>query len=108
MTNEREYSSLSGIPTFFALIVALLGEFTAIILIARSFERDERAFPLIAMVMLFIATIICLAWLFQVQPNQAMVLTMFGKYKGTVRPQGLRSANPFLTKKPVTQRVRNF
>ncbi len=108
MTNEREYSSLSGIPTFFALIVALLGEFTAIILIARSFERDERAFTLIAMVLLFVATIICFAGLFQVQPNQGMVLTMFGKYKGTVRAQGLRWANPFLTKKPVSLRVRNF
>jgi regulator of protease activity HflC (stomatin/prohibitin superfamily) len=46
--------------------------------------------------------------LFTVQPNDAKVLTLFGKYVGTVREQGLWWANPFYVKKRISLRVRNF
>jgi regulator of protease activity HflC (stomatin/prohibitin superfamily) len=46
--------------------------------------------------------------LFTVQPNDGKVLTLFGKYVGTVREAGLFWANPFYTKKRVSLRVRNF
>jgi regulator of protease activity HflC (stomatin/prohibitin superfamily) len=45
---------------------------------------------------------------FMVHPNQGKVLQLFGKYRGTAKVQGLRWANPFLMKKPVSLRVRNF
>ena len=41
-------------------------------------------------------------------PNEARVLQLFGAYAGTAREPGLRWANPFYTKKPVSVRVRNF
>jgi hypothetical protein len=50
----------------------------------------------------------CLAGLFVVNPNEARVLQLFGAYKGTVHEPGLRWANPFYTKKPISVRVRNF
>ncbi len=43
-----------------------------------------------------------------VGPNQSMVVTFFGKYKGTVMTNGFFWANPFYTKKKVTLRARNF
>ena len=46
--------------------------------------------------------------LFTVSPNQGRVLQLFGAYRGTAREPGLRWANPLLTKKPVSLRVRNF
>ena len=46
--------------------------------------------------------------LYMVEPNQAAVLSLFGKYVGTVKDAGLRWNNPFLTKKKVSLRVRNF
>ena len=52
--------------------------------------------------------VLCLAGLFVVNPNQGRVLQLFGSYVGTVRDPGLRWANPFLTKKAVSLRVRNF
>lgn len=52
--------------------------------------------------------ILTLAGLFTVQPNEGKVLTLFGKYIGTVREAGLFWANPFFTKKAVSLRVRNF
>jgi regulator of protease activity HflC (stomatin/prohibitin superfamily) len=45
---------------------------------------------------------------FTVQPNQAVVLQLFGRYIGTVKDEGLRWANPFYSKKKVSLRVRNF
>ena len=52
--------------------------------------------------------IIALVGLFMVEPNQARVLLLFGKYAGTVREPGLRWANPFYAKRAVSLRVRNF
>ncbi len=46
--------------------------------------------------------------LFMVQPKVGKVLQLFGSYVGTVREPGLRWANPFYSKKPVSLRVRNF
>ncbi|WP_425435520.1 SPFH domain-containing protein [Luteimonas chenhongjianii] len=46
--------------------------------------------------------------LYMVEPNQAAVLSLFGKYIGTDKSNGLRWNNPFLTKKKVSLRVRNF
>ncbi len=57
---------------------------------------------------LLLVAIIGLSGLFTVQPNEGKVLTLFGKYIGTVRDQGLWWANPFLGKKRVSLRVRNF
>ena len=56
------------------------------------------------------SVIVALLWagFFMVHPNQALVLQLFGAYVGTARQPGLRWANPFYSKKPVSTRVRNF
>ncbi|WP_425497879.1 SPFH domain-containing protein [Lysobacter arvi] len=51
---------------------------------------------------------VALLGLYMVEPNQAAVLSLFGKYVGTVKENGLRWNNPFYAKKKVSQRVRNF
>src|SRR5262245_36919165 len=51
---------------------------------------------------------ILLGGYFVVEPNQAAVLMLFGNYRGSERRPGLWWANPFMTKKKVTMRVRNF
>ena len=58
---------------------------------------------------LFVVVLTLLALgLFTVQPGQGRVLQLFGDYKGTVREDGLRWANPLYTKQSVSLRVRNF
>jgi regulator of protease activity HflC (stomatin/prohibitin superfamily) len=54
--------------------------------------------------------VIVLLWcgFFMVQPNNGVVLQLFGRYVGTARDSGLKWANPFYSKKPVSLRVRNF
>jgi len=46
--------------------------------------------------------------LFKVNPNQAAVLQLFGKFIGVERTSGLRWANPFYSKQTVSLRIRNF
>lgn len=45
---------------------------------------------------------------FIVQPNEARVLVLFGKYIGSVRESGFFYTNPFVTKKHVSLRIHNF
>lgn len=45
---------------------------------------------------------------FIVNPNESMVLTLFGMYKGTVRDNGFFWVNPFMLKKLISLRARNF
>jgi regulator of protease activity HflC (stomatin/prohibitin superfamily) len=56
----------------------------------------------------FVVVLICYKGFFMVHPNQAKVLQLFGTYVGSVRQTGLRWANPFYSKDPVSLRVRNF
>jgi len=46
--------------------------------------------------------------LFTVEPNQGIVLLLFGKYKGTEKTTGFRWANPLYQRKRVSLRARNF
>ena len=55
-----------------------------------------------------VITLICYKGFFMVHPNQAKVLQLFGAYVGSVRQTGLRWANPFYSKEPISLRVRNF
>lgn len=55
-----------------------------------------------------IIVLICWAGFFMVHPNEAKVMQLFGRYIGTAREPGLRWANPFFAKRPVSVRVRNF
>jgi len=45
---------------------------------------------------------------FTVQPNEAKALTLFGEYKGSVRQAGFWWANPFMHKRRISLRQRNF
>ena len=54
--------------------------------------------------------VLCFAFsgLMIVNPNEAKVLVLFGKYSGSVKKQGWHWVNPFLTKTRISARVRNF
>ena len=104
MIRERAYNGMPGLPV---LLVILLGEAAAIwmlIMNIRSESAPEIIFAALSIALLTFLT----AGLFMVNPNEGKVLQLFGEYKGTAKEQGLRWANPFLTKKKVSLRVRNF
>jgi len=59
-------------------------------------------------ILLLIATIILATGVTVVQPNQAKVLTFFGRYMGSVRDSGFWLTVPLSAHKKVSLRVRNF
>ncbi len=63
---------------------------------------------ILAGILVLVLAFLSLIGLYTVQPNQAAVLSLFGKYVGTVKHDGLRWNNPFFSKKKVSLRVRNF
>ncbi len=101
---ERNVGSGSGIPLLFLFILGVLAAIFLFILGADS----KSGLYILAAAILFITCILGFAGLYKVEPNQSAVLSLFGKYIGTVRTPGLRVNNPFYTKKKVSLRVRNF
>ncbi len=57
---------------------------------------------------LFVSALIVLTGLLMVNPNQAVVLQLFGDYVGTVKTPGLRWVNPFYGKTRMSVRASSF
>jgi regulator of protease activity HflC (stomatin/prohibitin superfamily) len=109
MLKEKLISAWNGIPALLVALAMLVVPWVMVILAVRGAEPGEKPVAAIAVWMVvWVIDLICLAGFFTVQPNQGVVLTLFGEYVGTVGRPGLRFANPFYTKKPVSLRVRNF
>jgi len=101
---ERRSTTASGIPA----LLLMLGSLVALIFVI-GFSAAHGVIPLLLLgILALITDLICLLGLFSVQPNEARALTLFGRYVGSVRETGLRWANPFLSKRRVSLRVRNF
>lgn len=96
--------SLSGMPVLLVLLVAGAAD-------AAFFFHgigSGLAAELFAAAVIGVALLTALCGLYVVEPNQASVLSLFGRYVGTDRTNGLRWNNPFYTKRKVSLRVRNF
>ncbi len=63
--------------------------------------------PIVGVVMLVLAVIL-LTSLTTIQPNESVVVTFFGEYKGTVRDEGVWMVIPFSLRHKISLRVRNF
>ena len=101
---ENPTRSLSGIPVLLFLLAAAATGLYVLITVADSPS------PLQVLAGILITGVSCfgIAGLYKVEPNQAAVLNLFGKYVGTVKDGGLRWNSPFYGKKKVSLRVRNF
>ena len=104
MTKEIRKSTLPGIPMLLGLIVLMI---VTVVLMIRAIDAQQVLLALLLALGGFIQ-LFMLVGLFMVQPNNAVVLQLFGRYVGTTRDEGLRWANPFLSKRAVSLRVRNF
>jgi len=90
----RQKTSPPGIPILLLgiAVVAL----TAAIVISMIIAGFEAVVILVILVGIELATLI-FTGLYSVEPNQTAVLSLFGKYVGTVHKQGLRFNNLFFT-----------
>lgn len=101
---EKDTSSGNGIMMLLLSCALVIGGVAAVITGLRGNIGLMIALGLLALVIGLVLT----AGLYTVAPNQSAVLSLFGKYVGTVDEQGLRWNNIFFSKKKVSKRVRNF
>lgn len=103
--NETSYRSLDG----YVMVVIAAGLIVAAMVVFA--RRDMLSLYRIATplaIALLLGAVALLAGLYMLQPNEAKVLTLFGRYVGTDRRDGLRWANPFQTGAKISLRARNL
>jgi regulator of protease activity HflC (stomatin/prohibitin superfamily) len=104
MITEKEIKAPNGIMFIFVL---LLAQISSIAFLLNNMMNSNVTLSIIALI-IAITVFICWFGFFMVNPKEARVMQLFGKYAGTVHDSGLRWANPFYTKMRVSLRVRNF
>ena len=90
---EKEVKSISGIPFLFLLLAAAIAAGFVML------GSNQAGLRFLIVVLTVPILLIGIAGLYKVEPNQSAVLSLFGKYVGTVRTAGLRFNNPFYTKR---------
>ena len=101
---ERANNGLPGLPVLLILLLVETGLIWMLVMNIRAEAPPEIVFSAVGIAL----TLFLMLGLFMVNPNEGKVLQLFGEYKGTAKIQGLRWTNPFITKKKVSLRVRNF
>ncbi|MBN8650792.1 MAG: SPFH domain-containing protein [Cytophagales bacterium] len=97
MNTEKSYSPLSGYLMVLIVLVFILAGSVGV-LVTRSFHLFW--FLGIGLFLLF--------GFFFVNPNDSVVLVLFGDYKGVVKENGFYWVNPFFSRKKISLRARNF
>ncbi|THA37325.1 SPFH domain-containing protein [Streptomyces sp. A1547] len=93
-----------------ALVLGLLGAVTGAGLIALGVTADGtvmHASLIPAGVLLILVSVISMSGLNTVAPGEARVVQLFGRYRGTIRTDGLRWVNPLTSRETISTRVRN-
>src|SRR5262245_26741423 len=104
MIREHIRSTVSGWVMLLLLLLAVAAE----VLVIVGVGDGAPALLAVALVAAFVVEAVMLVGFFVVYPNEAKVLTLFGKYSGSVKKDGFHWANPLLSKKRLSLRIRNF
>ncbi|MHC9086503.1 SPFH domain-containing protein [Luteimonas sp. RIT-PG2_3] len=102
---ENPVRSLPGLSVLAGLLLAILAGLA--LAAANGGGAGSKLLVVVGLVIPFVSLFLMLG-VYTLQPNQAAVLSLFGKYVGTVKDNGLRWNNPFFSKRKVSLRVRNF
>ena len=95
---EKIFKPMSG---YLAFVIMLLAA-GAVVYFALNLQAPHFAFPFIILIVFIVKG------LFFVNPNDSRVLTLFGKYVGTIKSNGLFWVNPFYARRRISLRARNF
>ncbi len=104
---EHQAHSIGG---GFALLLGLVGLLVGAGLIAGATAVDStggKAVLIIGGILIALAAFLAMCGLNMVAPGEARVVQLFGRYRGTIRQDGLRWVNPFTSRTKISTRVRN-
>lgn len=96
-SNEKTTTPSNGYVMLFVIAVSLIVSVTGLIMMKMP-----------VFIVLILLSLFLIPGLILVNPNESRVLLLFGKYKGTVKKNGLFWVNPFFTKTKISLRARNF
>ncbi|CAL9562574.1 MULTISPECIES: SPFH domain-containing protein [Streptomyces] len=105
----REFAAHS-IGGGLALLLGLLGLLAGAGLIAAATTvsaAGAKAALIIGGILVALAAFLAMCGLNMVAPGEARVVQLFGRYRGTIRQDGLRWVNPFTSRTKISTRVRN-
>jgi len=104
MFQDKVLRGYSGWLTLFVLIVAAAALVYALVTGA----RNDDAWVVLASVLLLVVDGGCCAGFTVVNPNEARVVLLFGRYKGSLKEPGFWWVNPLTSRRKVSLRIRNF
>ncbi|WP_428260017.1 SPFH domain-containing protein [Gallibacter sp. Marseille-QA0791] len=93
---ERELHPVSGMAMMVISAVGILAGIGLCIAGPVMFDGGTAVLLATAGVLLFLVFLVCMCGLKIVNPNEALVLTLFGKYHGTIKKDGFFFVNPFV------------
>ena len=104
MHSETRARTTSGWPMLFAVLLVLGSSLFVFV------HGVREAAPAEAIVgtLLFALFVLVSVGFFIVNPNEAAVLLLFGKYVGTVKANGFFWVNPFIRRRKISLRARNL
>ena len=105
MTQEK---SVTPLPGALGLVVGLLLLIAAVHFFVQAIAREEPLRLLTLALPCLVLAILSLVGLFTVQPNQGVVLILFGTYVGSAKKSGWWWTNPFNIRKRLSLRARNL
>jgi len=102
-SEERPASTMSGYVMLLVDLLALIA-----IPVAATQVDGDMIWPAVVIVAAAVILSFVSIGFFLLQPNQAVVVTLFGEYKGTERTTGLRWTWPWMGKKKISVRANNI
>jgi regulator of protease activity HflC (stomatin/prohibitin superfamily) len=103
-TKERPAATISGYAMLIVLFLAILADIYGM----NRLVIGNNSVNLPIVVVGTLVFILVMPGFYMLQPNQAVVITLFGDYRGTDRTTGLRWTWPWMGKKKVSVRANNF
>ena len=105
---SKEYEFKGGSMNGFIMLFLVLAMFFGVFYFVALTITNQNGWYMVPAVLLLICFIIGCCGFSMQEPNEAKVLTFFGKYVGTFRTTGFYWLNPFMSVKKVSLRARNF
>ncbi|MEU1802073.1 SPFH domain-containing protein [Streptomyces sp. NPDC019937] len=107
---ERPAQNISGglaLLLGLAGLVAGVGLILAGAAVAADHKGAGSTVLIVAGIVVILTAIITMCGLNMVAPGEARVVQLFGRYRGTIRTDGLRWVNPLTSREKISTRVRN-
>jgi hypothetical protein len=105
---EKQRQTASGFAYLVLLLAGVAFSFWMMISAIGQVRETGNPLPIFGWMFMIVLFFFLMKGLFGVQPNNGVVLQLFGHYIGTERTPGLRWANPLYSKRSVSLRTRNF